>query len=169
MSKALAAAGGYIAGSQALIEFLRYNTPGFVYSVGLSPPVAAAAAAAVEIMMQEPWRAEALRRNGKAMLEGARARGLDPGLSIGASVVPVIVGNSPHAVMLAERVLARGYCVVPAMFPGVAENQARLRLFVTARHTTTQIEGVLDAIADELPRVRSGPTFVQMVGGTRGP
>lgn len=169
LSKAMAAAGGYIAGSRPLIELIKYNSPSFVYSVGLSPPVAAAATAAISIMEQEPWRAAALRRNGKAMLDGARARDLDPGLSIGASIVPVIVGNSPHAVILAERVLARGYSVVPAMFPGVAENQARLRLFVTARHTVAQINGVLDAIAAELPRVRSGPTFVQVVGRKNDP
>lgn len=168
LSKSLAATGGYIAGSRALIYLIKYTTPGFVYSVGLAPPLAAAATAAIEIMAREPWRTAALRANGTAMLEGARRRGLDTGFSIGASVVPVIVGNSLHAVALSARLLARGYNVVPAIFPGVAENQARLRFFMTARHTPEQIEGVLDAAAEELPRARVTPTVTDIVGDHAG-
>lgn len=165
LSKTLAAAGGYIAGSRALIELIKYTSPGFVFSVGLSPPVAAAATAAVDVMMREPWRAAALRRNGQALLTKARARGLDTGLSIGASVVPVIVGNSPQTVMLSERLLECGFNVVPAVFPGVAENQARLRFFVTSEHTPEQIANVIDVVAEELPKIRSGSSFVSTIAG----
>lgn len=165
LSKTLAAAGGYIAGSRALIELIKYTSPGFVFSVGLSPPVAAAATAAVDVMMREPWRAAALRRNGLALLTKARARGLDTGLSIGASVVPVIVGNSPQTVMLSERLLECGFNVVPAVFPGVAENQARLRFFVTSEHTPEQIANVIDVVAEELPKIRSGSSFVSTIAG----
>ena len=165
LSKTLAAAGGYIAGSRALIELIRYTSPGFVYSVGLSPPLAAAATAAVNVMMREPWRATALRQNGRILLEKARARGLNTGLSIGASVVPVIVGNSPQTVMLSERLLERGFNVVPAVFPGVAENQARLRFFITSEHTPEQIDAVIDAVAEELPRILGGTSFVSTIAG----
>ncbi len=166
LSKSLAAAGGYIAGSKPLVEIIKYTTPGMVYSVGLSPPVAAAANTAVHLLRREPWRVEALRRNGRAFLDGARRRRLDTGASIGASVVPILVGNSPHTIILAERLFERGYNVAPAIFPGVAENQARLRFFVTSRHTQDQIDGVLDAVAEELPKLRNGPSFVQIVSGT---
>lgn len=167
LSKTLAAAGGYITGSRALIETIKYTSPGFVFSIGLSPPVAAAATAAVDVMMREPWRAAALRRNGLALLEKAKARGLDTGLSIGASVVPVIVGNSPQTVMLSERLLERGFNVVPAVFPGVAENQARLRFFVTSEHSPEQIDAVIEAVAEELPKIRSGSSFVSTIAGRR--
>ena len=163
LSKSLAAMGGYIAGCRPLIEILKDTTPGFVFSVGLSPPVAAAAHAAIDIMRQETWRLAKLRENGRAFLRGAKARGLDTGLSIGAAVVPIMIGNSPHAVMMSERLLARGYNIVPAFFPGVAENQARLRFFLTSQHTSEQIDNVLDAVADELAKVRSGPPLVSLV------
>jgi 8-amino-7-oxononanoate synthase len=165
LSKTLAAAGGYIAGSRALIELIKYTSPGFVFSVGLSPPVAAAATAAVDVMMREPWRAAALRRNGQALLAKARAHGLDTGLSIGASVVPVIVGSSPQTVMLSERLLELGFNVVPAVFPGVAENQARLRFFVTSEHTPEQIDAVIEAVAEELPKIRNSSSFVSTIAG----
>jgi 8-amino-7-oxononanoate synthase len=168
LSKTLAAAGGYIAGTRTLIELLKYRTPGFVYSVGMSPPVAAAASAAIEVMQREPWRLEKLRQNGKAFVAHARTRLLDVGSTIGASIIPIIVGNSPHAVMLSRRLLQRGYNVAPAIFPGVAENQARLRFFMTSLHSLEQIEGVLDAVAEELPKIRSGPSFVDAVAGNEG-
>ena len=115
-------------------------------------------------MQRESWRlAEAARRTAATSSSGAKARGLDTGLSIGASIVPIIVGNSPHAVILSQRLLARGYNVVPIIFPGVAENQARLRFFLTSRHTADQMAGVLDAIAEELPEIRKAPSFVNMV------
>jgi 7-keto-8-aminopelargonate synthetase-like enzyme len=163
LSKALAAMGGYIAGCGPLIDILKDATPGFVFSVGISPPVAAAAHAAIDIMRQEPWRVAKLRENGRAFLRGAKARGLDTGLSIGAAVIPIMIGNSPHAVILSERLLARGYNIVPAFFPGVAENQARLRFFLTSEHTPEQINDVLDVVAEELANVRNGPPLVSLV------
>jgi len=165
LSKALASTGGYIAGSRKLIELLKYTSPGFVYSVGASPSVVAAASAAIDVMRREPWRMERLRQNGRAFVAGAKERGLDFGLSIGASVVPIIVGNSPSAVILSHRLMARGYNVVPIIFPGVAENQSRLRFFITCRHTQAHIDGVLDAIAEELPEIRKAPSFINVVAG----
>ncbi len=127
--------------------------------------MAAAASAAIEVMRREPWRLEKLRQNGRAFVAGAKARGLDIGLSIGASVVPIIVGNSPNAVILSHRLMARGYNVIPIIFPGVAENQSRLRFFITSRHTPEHIDGVLDAIAEELPEIRKAPSFINVVAG----
>jgi 8-amino-7-oxononanoate synthase len=165
LSKTLAAAGGYIAGNRPLIEILKYTSPGFVFSVGLPPPVAAAANAAIKVMLSEPRRIANLRRNGIAFVAAAKARGLDTGLSVGASIVPIIVGNSPHAVILAQRLLERGFNLVPAIFPGVAENQARLRFFLTSEHTSKQIDGVLDALVEELAKIQSGPSFIEVVAG----
>lgn len=160
LSKTLVSSGGYVAGSRVLIDLLKYTSPGLVYSVGLSPPVAASARAALDVVRREPWRIERMRENGRFFLEAARARGFDTGHSIGASVVPVVIGNSPSTVILSQRLMARGFNVVPIIFPGVAENQSRLRFFLTARHTREQIAGVLDAIAEELPAIREAPSFV---------
>ena len=165
LSKTLVAAGGYIAGALPLIELLKFTSPSFVYSVGTPPPVAAAATAAIKVMQRESWRLKKLRQNGRAFAALATARGLNIGLSIGASIIPIIVGSSPHAVILSQRLLQRGYNLFPAIFPGVAENQARLRFFMTSRHSMEQIEGVIDAIATELPGIRSGPSFVNTIAG----
>ena len=116
-------------------------------------------------MRQEPWRLKRLRQNGRDFVSGARVRGLDTGLSIGASVVPIVIGSSPTTVILSHRLLARGYNVIPIIFPGVAENQSRLRFFMTCNHTPDQMAGVLDAIAEELPNIRKAPSFVTVMAG----
>ena len=165
LSKALTATGGYIAGSRQLIELLKYTSPGFVYSVGSSPPVAAAALAALDVIEREQWRVTKLRQNGRAFLDGAKQRGLNVGLTIGAAVIPIIVGSSPAAVILSHKLQTRGYNVVPIIFPGVAENQSRLRFFITTRHSQEQIDGVLDAVAEELPPILIAPSFVNVISG----
>lgn len=168
LSKAFTSAGGYIAGSGPLIEVLKYTSPGLVYSVGAPPSSVAAARVAIEVMARENWRVKKLRDNGQYFLQGAKARGLDTGTSIGASVIPVIVGSSPMAIVLSQRLRERGFNVVPIIFPGVAENQARLRFFITAAHSFAQIDGVLDAVAAALPEVRSMPSIVSLLAPKAG-
>ncbi len=82
LSKTLAASGGYIAGSAPLIDYLKHAAGGFVYSVGMPPPIAATALAALEIMHNEPERVFHLRSNVRQFASAARSAGLDLGASI---------------------------------------------------------------------------------------
>ena len=154
LSKSFASTGGYIAASRPLVEFLKLQAPGFLYSVGLPPAMAGAALAALKILDREPSRVAALRANGALFLQRARAAGLDVGGSIGASVVPVMTGDTLTTVVLANRLLELGLYVVPIIFPAVGEKQGRLRFFITARHTAQQIETAIDLTARELSRLR---------------
>ena len=155
LSKTLAATGGYIAGSADLIEFLRYNADGFVFSVALPPALAASAECALELMRAEPERVERLRANGRHFLGQAKLLGLDTGLSSGFGVVPVVVGDSALATKLSERLHARGINVAPVTFPGVPMQSARLRFFLTAAHQPEQIDRALGTLREELDRLAS--------------
>jgi len=150
LSKTLAACGGYIAGDAALIEILKYNAPGFVYSVGISPPIAAAALESLRIMQAEPERVVALQRNGHHCLEAMRACHLDTGLSQGFSIVPVVTGSSMSAVQVSNALFDRGINVQPIIHPAVEEGQARLRLFLSCEHTPEQIEEAVNAVAEAM-------------------
>ena len=150
LSKTTSSCGGYIAGSQALIDILKADAGGFVYSVGLSPVLAAAASAGLEILRTEPERTNRLHRNGALFLECARAAGLDTGLSGGFSVVPVIVGDSLRAVQLSNDLLDEGINVLPIIHPAVPEGMARLRFFITCNHTDEQIRHAVEATARKL-------------------
>jgi 8-amino-7-oxononanoate synthase len=147
LSKTTSSCGGYIAGSQALVDILKAEAGGFVYSVGMAPVLAAAAIAGIEILETEPERTTRLRRNGTLFLQYAKEAGLDTGLSMGFSVVPVIVGDSLRAVQLSNKLAGEGINVLPIIHPAVAEGMARLRYFITCDHTEDQIRRSVAATA----------------------
>ncbi len=153
LSKSLASCGGYIAGSAELVEYLKYTAPGFVYSVGISPPSAAAALAALTVLGREPQRVGRLRERAALFLEMARERGLNTGSAGGTPVVPVIVGSSVKSLRLARALFERGINVHPILHPAVAEHSARLRFFITTNHSQEQIRATVLAMADELARL----------------
>jgi 8-amino-7-oxononanoate synthase len=153
LSKTLAGCGGYIAGSCALIEHLKCAAPGFVYSVGMAPPIAAAALAALGLLRAEPWRAQRLRQRGREFLERARALGVDTGSSAGMSVIPAITGSSLKAARLAEALYRRRINVQPILYPAVPEGSARLRFFISSEHSEEQIRSTVEAVAEELQRL----------------
>jgi 8-amino-7-oxononanoate synthase len=153
LSKALASCGGYIAGESALIEHLKCAAPGFVYSVGMAPATAAAALAALQLIRNEPWRAQALQQRGQTFLELARAAGIQTGSSAGVAVIPAITGSSLKAARLSEALYRRGINVQPIVYPAVQERAARLRFFVSSEHTESQIRSTIEALAEELRRL----------------
>jgi 8-amino-7-oxononanoate synthase len=153
LSKALASCGGYVAGESALIEHLKCAAPGFVYSVGMPPPAAAAALAALRLMRAEPSRSQTLRQRGRQFLELARARGVDTGFSAGMSVIPAITGSSLKAARLAEALFRRRINVQPILYPAVPERSARLRFFVSSEHSEEQVCSTVEALAEELRRL----------------
>ncbi|WP_454197665.1 type I polyketide synthase [Nocardia sp. Marseille-Q1738] len=150
MSKALAGCGGYVAGSAELIRFLKYTTPGFVYSVGMTPMNAAASAAAIRQLRADREPLERLRRNARLFLHLAREAGIDTGDSHDTPVIPCIVGDSLKTLQLSNALLRRGVNVNPILHPAVPEGLARLRFFVTACHTEDQIRDTVKILAEEL-------------------
>lgn len=153
LSKALAGCGGYIAGETALVEHLKFMAPGFLYSVGMAPPLAAASLAALQKMLLEPQRVQNLQANGAYFLAQAKERGIDTGLATGLAVIPVITGNSIRAARLSEALLQRGISVQPILYPAVPEKSARLRFFVSCQHTQPQIDQTVNAVTQELARL----------------
>ncbi|ANS28180.1 polyketide synthase [Rhodococcus opacus] len=150
MSKALAGCGGYVAGSAALIRYLKYTTPGFVYSVGMTPMNAAASLAAIRQMRAEPEALDRLRRNSRLFLQLATDAGIDTGDTEDTPVIPCIVGDSLRTLALSNALLRRGINVNPILYPAVPEDLARLRFFVTSCHTEDQIRSTVAALAEEL-------------------
>lgn len=152
LSKTLAACGGYIAGSRALVEPLRHWAPGFLYSVGMPPPVAGAALAALAKMQQEPERVGTLQARGALFLELAQKTGIDTGTSTGLAVIPAITGSSLRAARVSNALFERGINVQPILYPAVPEKSARLRFFISSQHTEAQIRETVAALAEELAR-----------------
>ena len=150
LSKSFASCGGYIAGSKALVEYLKYTSPGFVYSVGISPPDTASVLAAIRLLKREPERVAQLQEKSRLFLQCARERGLNTGMSKDSPVIPIIVGESIKSVMLSQSLFKRGINVAFMFYPSVPQNAARLRFFITCNHTEEQIRFTIDAMAEEL-------------------
>ena len=160
LSKTLSACGGYIAGKRALVDLLRHSAPGFVYSVGLAPPLAAAALEALRVLRAEPWRVARLQANAALFLGRAHGGGFDTGRSAGLGIVPVVLGSSVAAARIAAALFEAGVNVQPILFPVVPERSARLRFFLSSEHTPEEIERSVSALVaareTRLPRLRAG-------------
>lgn len=146
LSKALASCGGYVAGSAAVVEYLRYTAPGFVFSAGTTPPDAAASLAALRLLRAEPQRVARLGENAALFARLARDAGVDTGHSHDTPIVPCIVGDSQRTLRLAEDLFREGISVNPILYPAVPEEMARLRFFVTSAHTPDQIRRAVSAL-----------------------
>lgn len=157
LSKSASSCGGYIAGSQALVELLRYTAPGFVFSVGMPPGQVAAAIASLDILDREPERVERLRHNSRLFLSLCQTAGLDTGDSGGTPVVPVITGNSLVALRLSNRLKKDAINVQPILYPAVDESAARLRFFITSEHTEEQIRFTVDRTQYHLHELQEAP------------
>jgi 8-amino-7-oxononanoate synthase len=150
LSKALAGCGGFIAGERALVENLKFFAPGFLYSVGMAPPLAAAALAALGQLLAEPERALRLQARGQEFLRRARQAGINTGTSSGLAIVPAITGSSIKAARLSHALYLRGINVQPILYPAVQENSARLRFFLSCEHTEEHIGHTVAVLAEEL-------------------
>jgi 8-amino-7-oxononanoate synthase/acyl carrier protein len=153
LSKSFGSCGGYIAGCKAVVEYLKYTAPGFVYSVGISPPNTAASLASIRLLEAEPQRVTRLHERSKLFLSLAKKRGLNTGMSKDSPVVPIILGNSVHCLQLSRALSQRGINVQPILYPAVEEKAARLRFFITTNHSVEQIRYTVDAVAEELGKI----------------
>lgn len=150
LSKTLASCGGYICAQNALVEHLKYAAPGFVYSVGISPPLAASALAALRVMLKEPERIARLQANGQTFLQLAQENRINIGTSQGFSILPAITGSSLKAVKLSGELFKKQINVQPIIYPAVEEKAARLRFFLSALHTSEQLEKTIKLLKDSL-------------------
>lgn len=154
LSKSMCGCGGYIASRKAFTEYLKYSAPGFVYSVGMPPALAATSAEALRILVEEPERPARVQELGRFFVQEAKRLGLDTGHGQGYAVAPLIVGNSLVAGLLSTAMHKRKVNVLPIIYPAVEDSAARLRFFLSYSHSKEQISRALSIVAEELPKVR---------------
>lgn len=147
LSKTLSGCGGYIAGEYALIENLRSFAPGFLYSVGIPAPTAAAALKSLELIQREPERIERLKAISEYFRTKAKEMKMDVGDSVGIAIIPIILGNSVKASRISSSLLNDGVNVQPILYPAVPEKSARLRFFLCCDHTKEQVDTTLEKLA----------------------
>ncbi|MBV5261781.1 8-amino-7-oxononanoate synthase [Synechococcus moorigangaii CMS01] len=143
LSKALGSLGGYVAGSQALIDFLRNRAATWIYTTGLSPADTAAALKAIELVQAEPQRRQQLWDNIRQLKTALGNYELVPSES---AILCFGLPNPPQALAMGDRLLAAGF-FAPAIRPPTVPT-SRIRVSVMATHSAAQIQGLIDVFGD---------------------
>jgi len=145
LSKSLAAEGGYVAGSQALIDYLVNKSRSFIFSTALSPGTVAAGYAALQELQANPELVDKLRDNGDYVRTALVAAGLQIDGAI-TPILPIMVGEAAVAVKMAQQLKERGLIVSAIRPPTVMPGASRLRLTVSAAHDKADLVRAVEII-----------------------
>jgi len=147
LGKALGgASGGYVAARREMVGWLRQRSRPYLFSNSIAPPVAAATLRVLDLLESSQELRDRVHANARYFREQMQNLGYEllPGEH---PIVPVMLGEAPLAVRLAERVQADGVFVVAFAFPVVPHGKARIRTQLSAAHSTGQINQAVEAFA----------------------
>jgi glycine C-acetyltransferase len=145
LGKALGgASGGYVAARKEIVGWLRQRSRPYLFSNSIAPPVAAATIRVLDLLESSTDLRERLQANAIYFREQMQGLGFNliPGEH---PIIPVMLGDAPLAVSLAERVQAQGVYVVAFAFPVVPHGKARIRTQMSAAHSRDQLDRVIQA------------------------
>lgn len=143
-SKSLASIGGFIAGDEKVVHYIKHFARALIFSASPPPASVAAVSAAIDIINNEPERIESLWKNTRKMLQGFK----DLGFQVGPSetpIIPVFVGDNETAFKMVFMLQEEGVFANVAVSPAVPEGKALIRTSYMATHTTEQLDHVLAA------------------------
>lgn len=144
-SKSLASVGGFIAGSEAVVDWIRHQARSFIFNAAGPASQVAAALKALEIMQQEPERRDRLWANTYRFHESLRNMGLDVMHST-TPIVPISSGDTLSTLIFWKELTDRGVFATPAMPPAVPKDRGLIRASITAGHTEENVTGLLERI-----------------------
>jgi glycine C-acetyltransferase len=145
LSKALGSCGGFVAGKADLVTYIRYLARSGMFSTAPSPMVTAAAAAALDVIEQEPWRVERLWDNCRYMHGELKRMGFTVN-EAPSPIIPVIIGSMAMLRQMTLELHQANVCVNSVPFPVVPHGSERLRISLTANHTREQLDEALRCI-----------------------
>jgi len=151
-SKALGSLGGYVAGSELIIEFLRNRARSFIYSTALPPGISASSIAAINILEHDKSLLQSLRRNIDKFTKGMAKSGYSS-VKSKTPIIPIILGNADLTMKFADALLEKGVYAPGIRPPTVPKDQSRIRVSLMSSHTKDQIDMVLSVFEKEGKRL----------------
>jgi 8-amino-7-oxononanoate synthase len=142
-SKSFASLGGFIAGDEDIVHFIKHNARSMIFSASIPPANAAAALAALHVMQTEPERIQRLNELAAYMRKEYRRLGFDIGHSE-TPVIPILIGDDMRTLMISKALFDAGVFVNPVLSPAVPEGHQLLRTSYMATHTDEQLSRVLE-------------------------
>jgi len=151
-SKALGSLGGYVAGHELIIEFLRNRARSFIYSTALPPSVSASSIAALDILENDKSLLQSLQDNINRFKKGITGIGYGS-VEIETPIIPIIIGDADRTMKFADTLLKKGIYAPGIRPPTVPENQSRIRVSLMSSHTEDQIDTALSVFEEEGKRL----------------
>jgi len=145
-SKSLASLGGFIAGDEAVINYIKHNSRSLLFSASMTPASVATVLCAMEIMENEPERIEHLWNITRYANDRFKSMGFDTGKSE-SPIIPLFIRDDVKALTMAQSLLADGVFVNPVVSPGVPKEDSLIRFSLMATHTIEQVDIAIDKIA----------------------
>jgi 7-keto-8-aminopelargonate synthetase-like enzyme len=142
-SKSLASIGGFAAGSDSVIHFLKHNSRPLIFTAALPPANTAGVLAALHILQREPERRDCLWQNTRRLQQGLRTLGFDIGPTA-TPIVPVLIGPLEKTFLFWRKLFEGGVFTNPIVPPAVPPSHCRLRTSLMATHTAQQIDHALE-------------------------
>ncbi|MDR1682966.1 MAG: pyridoxal phosphate-dependent aminotransferase family protein [Candidatus Symbiothrix sp.] len=144
-SKSLASIGGFIAGSQTLIDYIRHTSRSYIFSASNTPAATAAANAAFDIMVSEPERFEHLWKLTHYALQRFREMGFEIGHT-STPIIPLFIRDNDKTFFITKDLFENGIFVNPVVSPAVAPTDTLIRFSLMATHSFEQLDEALEKI-----------------------
>jgi 8-amino-7-oxononanoate synthase len=146
LGKGMGTAGAFVAGSKELIEYLTNFSRPYIYTTAMPASIAAATLTSLDIVKNEPQRREHLQALIKQFKTGANQLGLNL-MASDTAIQPILIGDAQKALSISEKLKQQGIMVTAIRSPTVPVGSARLRVTLSAAHTSQQVNQLLDALA----------------------
>lgn len=144
-SKSLASIGGFIAGNEAVIDYIRHNSRAYIFTASNTPAATAAASTALDILQSEPERIKNLWDITNYSLKGFRDMGCEIGHT-STPIIPLYIRDNEKTFMITHELFEEGVFVNPVVSPAVASNDTLIRFSLMATHTKEQVDIAFDKI-----------------------
>lgn len=151
-SKSLASIGGFIAGNETILDYLRHNSRAYIFTASATPAATAAASAALDIVQSEPERIQHLWDITHYALEGFRSRGFEIGHT-STPIIPLFIRDNEKTFMITKMLFEEGVFVNPVVSPAVAPTDTLIRFSLMATNTKEQINIALERIESVFKKV----------------
>lgn len=151
LSKALATEGGYVCGSQLLIDYLRNTARSYIFSTSLSPAVLAAATKALELLENQPSMVHQLQENTRIFCKTLQQEGIEAHSDT--AIVPIVLHDEELALRVAEELNRQNIFISPIRYPTVPKGQAMLRAALMATHTPEELCQAAHTIGQTISRL----------------
>jgi 8-amino-7-oxononanoate synthase len=144
-TKSFGGVGGFVTGSNELIDYIKVTADSFIFTAPIAPPIVTGIMKAIDLAQDETWRRETVMTNAEYMKDNLPRLGIDY-MNSKSQIIPIFIGSEKKAIKVADELLDRGIFIPCARWPAVPKGMARLRMTVSAEHTKEHMDELFSVL-----------------------